>query len=67
MDACRLIMYSIMGCSTVTSSAATTGGYYHSLPAPHVAVIPMIRLATQWCNPYRTFIIDPVTTQLSLL
>ena len=58
--------YSIMGCSPAASSAATTGGYYHPLTAPCVAVILVIRLATWWWKPYRTFIINPITTQLSL-
>ena len=66
MFSCRLLMYSIMGCSTAASSAATTGVYYQSLPAPHVAVIPVIRLVARCWNPSSTFIISPVTTQLLL-
>ena len=66
MVACRLLMYSIMGCSPADSSAATTRVYYHSPPAPRVSVIPVIRLAARWWNPSSNFSIDPVTTQLSL-
>ena len=66
MDACHLLIYSIMGISIASSSATTTGGYDHSLLAPHVTVTPAIRLAAQWRNPYRAFSIDPLTTQLSL-
>ena len=65
--ACNLLIYSIMGCSPAASSSATTGRYSHSPTAPHAAVIPMIRLSTRWWNPYGTFSIIPVTTQLSLI
>ena len=44
-------MYSIMWCSPMASSAVTTGGYFHYLPAPRVTIIPVILLATWWWNP----------------
>ena len=66
MVACRLLMYFIMGCSPAAPSSAATGGYSHSPPSPHVAVIPRICRAYQWWNPYRTFSIIPITNQLSL-
>ena len=66
MFACCLLMYSTMGYSPAASSASITGGYHHSLPAPHIVVIPVIRLSGRWWNPYRTFSITPGTTQLSL-
>ena len=43
-----------MGCTPAASIDTTTGGYSHSLPAPRVAVIPMIYLTTWWWNPSRT-------------
>ena len=66
MIALWLLIYSVMGCISVASSAVTTGGYYHYYPIPHVAIIPVIRLYTQWWNPSRTFSILPVDTQISL-
>ena len=60
-------MYYIMGCKPAASSAATTGGYSHYPSTPRVAVIPVIRLASWWWNPYGTSSITPITTQLSLL
>ena len=66
MVACRLLMYSPMGCIPADSIASTTGGYFHSLPAPSFSVSPVIRRAAQWWNPSRNLIISPVTAQLSL-
>ena len=66
MVACHLLINSLMGWSPAASSDATTGGYYHSPPAPPVAIIPVIRLDSQWHNPYRTLSISPVTNQISL-
>ena len=66
MVACHLLMYSPMGWSPEASIAATTGGYYHSLPTQHFAVIPVIRLAAQWRNPPNTFRTPPITTHISL-
>ena len=56
-----------MGCIPTDSGAVPTRGYSHSLSAPRVDVIPVIRLAARWWNPYRTFSVSPVTTQISLL
>ena len=60
-------MYSPMGWSPAVSISAATGVYSLSLPAPHIDVIPVIRLADQLWNTLKTFSISPVTTQLSLL
>ena len=59
-------MYYCMGRNPAASSAATTGGYYHSLSATRFTPIPMIRLSAQWWNLPMTFNISPFTTQLSL-
>ena len=60
--ACRLLIYT----SPAAYIASTTKGNYHSIPAPHFAVIPVICRAAQWWNPSRTLRIYPITTQILL-
>ena len=64
MVSCHLLMYSLMGFGPADSTDTSTGRYYHSLTAPHVAFIPMICLASRLWNPSKNFSISPVTTQL---
>ena len=66
MVACNLLMYSLIGWSPTSSIDATTGGNYHSLSSPCVAIIPVILLDARLRNPSRIFSIPPVTTLLSL-
>ena len=53
-----------MGWSPVASNDVITESYSHSLPAPCIAITPVIRLSDRWCNPSKTFRIYPVTTQI---
>ena len=66
MVAFRLLMYTLMGWIPVASIASATKGYSHSLDVLYFAVTPVIRRSARWWNSYRTFIIAPVTNQLSL-
>ena len=66
MFACCLLMYTPIGCIPAASTAYTTKGYSHSLPAPHFAVSPVIRRANWWRSTYMTLIIYPINTQFLL-
>ena len=61
---CILWIYYLIGHRPVASSASSTGGQSHSPLVVCCAAIPTIFLTVQWCNPSRTFSMDPVTTQL---
>ena len=55
-----------MGCGPAASIASSTAGNYHSLPAPHFSVIPVIRRAARWWNAVKTLNISTVAIHLLL-
>ena len=65
--ACRLLMYSLIVQSPVTSRSTSTKDHSRSLKFPLCNIIPEILLAIMCSNLSRAVIVASVTTQLSLL